>query len=100
MAGAYLYAEGDPPTLDLELLFAVERYGALPVFGRPPGVGELRRLATMDHIIQASRKKDEYKDADGNVNWAAWANDHPRDAALLAEAMKAAEGQPKAASNE
>ena len=85
MAAALQYAEGDGHLpAEIELLSAVDRFGAQSVFGRAIGAGEIRRMNTSESIIRAVRDRERAE------NWAEWARANPGEARLLARATKAA----------
>jgi hypothetical protein len=86
MARAYLYAEGDgPEPRELDALRAIQAFGAEAVWGRPIGVGEMRRMLVADSIVRAHIGRATHKEG-----WAAWAADNPEQNALLNTAMKMA----------
>ena len=86
MAAAFSYADGSghlPP--EIEILSAIDRFGASSVTGRPYlGAGEIRRMNASESIIRAYRERAQ------SDNWAEWAASHPQAANLLARATKAA----------
>ena len=87
MADAYRYADGEGHTPDeIEILSAIDRFGAQPVTGRPYlGAGEIRRMRCAENIIRVYRERSQ---AD---NWAEWAGKNRGAASLLAAATKAAQ---------
>ena len=86
MASAYRYADdGGRVPSEIEILSAVDRFGAASVFGRPIGAGEIRRMNVSESIIRAYRERERAE------NWAEWARDNRTMAALLAQAAKAAD---------
>ena len=60
----------------------VDRFGAMAVFGRTPGAGELRAMAMAETVVNA------YHDRAKTENWAAWADENPYENALLIMAVK------------
>jgi hypothetical protein len=83
MARAYLYAEGDgPEPKELDALRAIGVFGAEAVWGRPIGVGEMRRMMAADAIVRAHMGRAKHKEG-----WAAWAAANPEQNALLNAAM-------------
>lgn len=54
------------------------------------GVGEIKRIQAAERIVILNMAIDDYRDAEGNINWVKWAQDNPQGAADLAEAQKAA----------
>jgi hypothetical protein len=86
MARAYLYADGDgPEPKELDALRAIEVFGAEAVWGRPIGVGEMRRMMVADAIVRAHHGRATHKEG-----WAAWAAANPEQNALLNAAMRLA----------
>lgn len=77
IAAAYRYAdgEGDLPR-ELELLSYIDRFG-LGIFGRAPGVRELRAMTYAENVVKAYRERAKAE------NWAAWASANPGKARLL-----------------
>jgi hypothetical protein len=57
------------------------------VLGRAIGYGEIQRMITAENIMRA------YGERRAAENWAAWAEEHPDDAALLNEAMLLAKAE-------
>ena len=52
--------------------------------GRPSlSLGEMRRMITVESIIDAARSRARYRDKDGANNWAEWAAQNPTANALL-----------------
>jgi hypothetical protein len=86
MIGALDAAEGEAQSPELELLAAVDRFGAQAVFGRPLGVGEIKRMRMAEDVVKAYASRAKAGD------WVAWADGNPRDAALLAWAYRARDG--------
>jgi hypothetical protein len=86
MALAYLFADGDgPEPRELDALRAIRTFGAQAVWGRPVGVGEIRRMTFAERIVGAYRSRDKHPDG-----WAAWAAANPILNRLLNAAMLAA----------
>jgi hypothetical protein len=86
MARAYAYAEGDgPEPIELDGLRAIRAFGAEAVWGRPLGVGEMRRMTVADSIVRAYEARGAHPDG-----WVAWASANPGMSALLNAAMFAA----------
>lgn len=86
MARAYLYAEGDgPEPVELDALRAIQVFGAEAVWGRPIGVGEMKRMMVAESIVRAHIGRAKHKEG-----WAAWAAANPDLNALLIAAMKMA----------
>ena len=89
MARAYAYADGDgPEPRELDALRAIRAFGAEAVWGRPIGVGEIKRMVLADNIVQAYRGRLAH--ADG---WAAWASENPEANSLLNLAMRLANAE-------
>lgn len=94
MARVYAWCEtrADPSRADrmpieLEAAYAVERFGAVAVFGnRAASVSELRTLST------ARRVADAYDARSASENWAEWAAKNKHESAILNRAALAAEG--------
>jgi hypothetical protein len=87
MARAYLYAEGDgPEPTELDALRAIRVFGAEAVWGRPIGVGEMKRMMVAESIVRAHVSRATHKEG-----WAAWAAANPGLNALLNAAMFEAE---------
>jgi hypothetical protein len=76
---------------EIELGQYLEAYGAQAVMGRVMGAGELRRITVARNVINAYRSREGYRDAEGNVNWAAWAESHKELARILNMAAQTAE---------
>ena len=89
MARAYLYADGDgPEPRELDAMRAIRAFGAEAVWGRPLGVGEIRRMVVAENIVQAYRARAAHSDG-----WAAWASANPDANRLLNLAMRLANEQ-------
>jgi len=86
MAAAFMYADGGGRLPEeIEILGAIDRFGAQPVTGRAYlGAGEIRRMTAAENVIRYYRERAQ------SDNWAEWAKQHPGAAALLAKATKAA----------
>ena len=81
MAAAYAYADGDGAMpREIETLRFIDRFG-LGALGRPPGAGELRRMAMAENVIKAYQERNRAED------WATWAHNNPEKARLLSAAM-------------
>jgi len=86
MARAYRYAAGDgPEPEELEILRLMDQFGAVAIVGRVLGVGETRRMLTVEKIVQA------YLQRGAAENWVSWAQEHPKLNALLLHATRAAD---------
>lgn len=86
MARAYLFADGDgPEPRELDALRAIRVFGAEAVWGRPLGVGEIKRMTVAESIVRAHVGRATHK-----AGWAAWAAANPGQNALLNAAMKMA----------
>ena len=79
---AYECAEGGPLSRELSLLRYVDRFGAMAVFGRTPGAGELKSMALAENVVNA------YHDRAKAENWAGWARENPELNKLLIMAVK------------
>lgn len=83
-ANAYLYASEGQYSREIDTLTKIDRFGIEAITGRRQFYhGELRRLVISENIVNAYRSRQA---SDGN--WAAWANQNERMAAILAEAEK------------
>jgi len=70
---------------ELELLSAIQAYGAQAVIGRPLGAGEIRRMNVASNVIAYHKQRAASGD------WVKWGTDNPDEAALLNRAMLMAE---------
>jgi hypothetical protein len=65
-AYAFAHAGGQPPE-ELILAGYLQHYGgAVNVLGRPLGIGEIRRMSTVENIV------NWYREREAADNWAAW----------------------------
>jgi len=74
------------PPLELEMARLIRSYGAAAVVGRVMGLGELRRMSTVETLIDAHAARTR---AD---NWAKWAKDNPGLNRILINAEKLRDG--------
>lgn len=88
MAAAYNYArgKGDMPN-ELELIRMVDRFGAQAVFGRTLKRGEMRRMATVERIVEGYQAMTSAKNQDD------WIKAHPDEWKLIDRAAGAANGK-------
>lgn len=87
IALAYIYAEGDcegAPPPDLQLLYAINRFGAQAVFGRTLGAKEIKRMNASENIVNWFRERSK------SQNWATWSKEHPEQARALETAARIA----------
>ena len=70
---------------EMELLRAIQAYGAQAVIGRPLGAGEIRRMNVASNVITYHAQRAASGD------WVKWETDNPDEAALLNRAMLMAE---------
>lgn len=87
IALAYLYAEGDcqgPPPRELQLLYAINRFGAQAVMGRSLGAGEIKRMSAAENIVNWFRERTKA------INWATWSKENPGKAHMLEVAAQIA----------
>ena len=82
----YCAKKGGLP-VELETAWRVDEYGAAAVFGRVLGVGEMRRMSAAKRVYTAYHNRENYRDRDGNKNFAEWAQRHEDDAELLNKAV-------------
>ena len=90
-AAAYAYAEGGPEFDELVLSWAVSRYGAQSVYGRPLSFQEIRSMAMAENVVNAHKSRDAYRDKHNSENWAEWAGKNPKMSRLLDDAARAYE---------
>jgi hypothetical protein len=87
MAQAYLYAEGaGPQPEELDALRAIWTFGVAGAWGRPLGVGEMRRMLVAELIVKAHRQRSQHPEG-----WAAWAKEHRHESELLNTAARIVE---------
>lgn len=67
MAAAYAYADGGRLSPEIEALKMIDRFGAQAVYGRPLGIGEMRRLLTAERIVKIYVDRAEFET--GYANW-------------------------------
>ncbi len=72
------------PPPEIITLGYIDRFGAEAVMGRALGYGEIRRMILAENIVRVVRDQAHAENA------ADWANEHPSDAALLAECIRLA----------
>ena len=86
LAAAYAVADGGHVSLspELQLLKEIDRFGTDAVMGRPLYHEEILRMRAAESVISAYGAKY------GGGDWAKWAKDHPREDALLNEALRLA----------
>lgn len=73
---------------------ALARYGAAAVFGaRGATERELRCIAQAERVAQAYQSRDDYRDADGQRNWAEWTQRHRAQAELLIAVAELSNGE-------
>ena len=88
---AYAHAEGSLISREIQLGNLIDRFGVQAIFGRSYlGAAEINKMLAAQRIVRLSEEIKEYRDGEGNINWAAWAQADPQGAADLAEAQKAA----------
>lgn len=70
----------------------IERFGVEAIMGRAYlGINEVNRIIKSERIIRLAGELEAYRDKDGMINWAAWAQESPKDAAEMTKAMMAAQ---------
>ena len=72
---------------EIELGRLIDRFGAEAVLGRPIGAKEARRIMAAEYVVKA------YESMTRSSNYAAWVNDHPREAEMLAAAAGESENE-------
>lgn len=87
IALAYRYAESDcegEAPKDLQLLWAIQKYGAQAIYGRTLGRMEIKRMTASENILNL------FKERSKSVNWAAWSTSNPAEARMLEAAAQIA----------
>lgn len=69
--------------MELEALRFIDRFGAQNVYGRPLGLGEMRRMRIAENIY-------EWAKAQNSGERAAWGQAHPEQSAALSYAFSCA----------
>ena len=81
-------ADGGPIAPDMKLKGIIDAYGVLAVMGRPTLYArEIYRMNYTANVQTAFESRSK------SVNWATWAKDNDTLAAILADAMRAAEAE-------
>jgi hypothetical protein len=78
----YVSEGGENVPGDLQLAWAIKKYGTESVYGRPLGAGEIRRINMAENIY------DSYLEREHSENWVTWAREHQEKARLLDWAAK------------
>jgi hypothetical protein len=59
-------------------------------------LGDMRRMLAAENVYRAYHWRENYRDENGQPNWAKWAGDNPTANRLLEAAMRAAMGEDNA----
>ncbi len=87
MGRAYAFAEGDTPMpAEVELSNAVQKYGALSIYGRPLTAKEIGHINIAENVVNAYQNR-----AQSNKDMAEWAENNKESADLLGLAFRQAE---------
>ena len=81
----YTRGKGDPPP-ELELITAIDRFGAQAVYGRLLSRGEALRLIYLEQVVQAVRVFDKTQDM------GALMTTHPEIVRLARDSIRIADG--------
>lgn len=86
MGRAYAWVEGGAPMpADVEISNAVQKYGALSIYGRPFTAKEIEHINIAENIVRAYQNRAQSKDM------AEWAKNNKSSADLLGLAFRQAE---------
>lgn len=83
MTRAWAYCLGDGPSPpEIELLAAIDRFGAASVYGRTLRAEEIQAMLLVDNVVTA------YRSRAASDNWAEWAARNPAANLLLTECAR------------
>jgi len=88
MASVYVYCTGggrEPAMLDLAL--RCRSWGVEAILGRAwLSAKEVQHMTAALNVYYAYKHQEDYRDKDGQKNWAEWARLHPGEAEVLSAA--------------